>query len=129
VALVQLQEVVGLQHLVAELRVGDTGAHAALDRLPRDHRAQAEVLADVAQEGDQLQLREPRVVVHQDRRVRAPVEVQERLDLLLEPIRPAGHLFGGIEGPLARLARRIADEASAPADQDDRPMSGQLGAT
>src|SRR5207244_12329724 len=49
----QAQEVVRLEHLIAELRVGDPGicpTHARPHRLARQHAAEREVLADVPEE-------------------------------------------------------------------------------
>src|SRR5438093_177434 len=124
----QRHEVVGLQHLIAEFGVGDAGSHSRPHRLAGQHRAQREVLADVAQEADDVELRQPRIIVGEDRGVRTSVEVEERSYLLLEPLGPLGDLLLGIQGALPRLAARIADEAGAAADEHDRPVAGQLHA-
>ena len=124
----QGHEVVGLEHLVAELGVRDPGAHPSLHGLPGEHGAQREVLADVAQEADHVELREPCVVVGEDRGVRPAVEIEERAHLALEPLRPLGDLLFRIQRALTGLAARVADEAGAPADEHDRPVSGQLQA-
>ena len=121
-------EVVGLQHLVAELGEGDPRAHPRLDGLTGEHGADREVLADVAQEADDVELRQPRVVVGEDGGVRPAVEIEEGTHLPLEPLRPLGDLLFRVQRALAGLAARITDEAGAAAHEDDGPVAGQLHA-
>src|SRR5207244_6607269 len=96
----QAQEVVRLQHLVAELRIRETRvcpAHAGSHRLAGQHAAEREVLADIAEERDHLELRQPLVVVGQDRRARAAGEIKEPLHLPLEPFGPLRPLLLDVE--------------------------------
>ncbi len=70
VGVVEMQEVVGLQEHVAELREGDAVVgplQAGLDGLLRHHLVHREVLADVAQEVDEADPAEPVGVVDEDR--------------------------------------------------------------
>ena len=125
----QMEEVVGLQQHVAELREGDAvlaalqpGAH----RLLPDHLVDREVLAHVAQEVGQRVGAEPAGVVEQQP---MPIgEVDEPLELApdglavgLEPLRVR-------ECPLVLLAARVADQARSPAHQGDRTVPGLLDA-
>jgi hypothetical protein len=125
-ALVERQEVVRLEHLVAELRERDAASEAGADRLPGNHGADAEVLADVAQEGDQFQARQPLVVVDQDSGMWPSVEIEEGAHLLFQSPRPHRDLLSRVQRALARLAGRITDESGAPPHQHDGPMPGQL---
>ena len=70
--LVQVVVVVGLQQHVAELRVGDAvlARHPGLDALPGDHLVHGDVLADLAQEVEEVQVLGPGEVV--DERPRPP---------------------------------------------------------
>ncbi len=126
VALVQLDEVVGLQQHVAELGVGDALAlEASPHRVAVEHDVDREVLADVAQELDRRHLRGPGQVVLDDGAGGRLVELDEPLELAADPVGPLGDGVGGVERALAGLAR-IADHAGRAAGQHDRPMSGLL---
>ena len=124
----QREEVVGLQHLVGELGERDAGAEPRPHGLARHHGADPEVLADVPQERNHLELREPLVVVDEQSRLRPPVEVEEGPHLGLEPVGRRRHLLLRAQRALSGLAGRVADEAGPPADQHDRPVAGQLKA-
>ena len=71
---VELEVVEALQDLVAELGVADArvGVEAGRDRVLLEHRADAVVLADVAQEVDRAEARRPVEVVDQPHGVRRP---------------------------------------------------------
>ena len=66
VAAVELEEVVGLEHLVGELGVGDAlvRGNTASDDVLVEHGAHAEVLADSAQQVDSAHLLGPIQVIH-----------------------------------------------------------------
>ena len=91
----QVEEVVALQHLVAELGEGDAflRVQAAGDRVLGEHGAQTEVLADVTQEVDDGHRGGPIVIGHETYGVRA-FGVQNAADLILHrpsrPPRPSG---------------------------------------
>ena len=88
----QVEEVVALQHLIAELGEGDAflGVQAASHGVFGQHGAQAEVLADIAQEVDDGHRSGPIVVGHETHRVGA-FSLQNTADLVLEAVGPAGH--------------------------------------
>ncbi len=88
----QVEEVVALQHLIAELGEGDAflGVQAASHGVFGQHGAQAEVLADIAQEVDDGHRSGPIVVGHETHRVGA-FSLQNAADLVLEAVGPAGH--------------------------------------
>src|SRR5690606_8525588 len=123
---IQLEEVVPLQHLVAELGVADAlarvepGAH----RIFLEHGADAKVLADVSQEVDGAESRGPVQVVDKARGVVA-VEAQKTRNLALQVSDPLGDGFGTVERSFGgRL--RVADETGRAADEAERPVPGQL---
>jgi hypothetical protein len=88
------------------------------------------MLAYIAQEGDDLELGEPLVIVGENGVSCCPlIKIYESLDLLLQTHRPFGDLRFGIELPLAEFSARVADQARAAADQNDRTMTGTLKAT
>jgi hypothetical protein len=92
-----------------------------------NHRVHAEVLADVAQEADQVELRQPVEVVDDARRVRT-LEVEEALELLALAGEVGVEQFGGEQVALRRLAARIPDHAGAATDDRDGVMSRALQA-
>lgn len=93
----QVEEVVALQHLIAELGEGDAflGVQAASHGVFGQHGAQAEVLADIAQEVDDGHRSGPIVVGHETHRVGA-FSLQNAADLVLEAVGPAGHHVLGL---------------------------------
>src|SRR5215472_17455201 len=125
-------EVVGLENLITELGVGDPlvgAAHPRSHGILGDHGAQWKMLAYIAQEGDDLKLGEPFVVVGANGG-RCPLfKLHESLDLLLQTPCPFGDLRFRIQLPLAEFPAWIADQAGPAADQDDRTMTGTLKAT
>ncbi len=94
---VQAQEVVGLQQHVAELgeRQALLALQPRLDRVLGRHVVDGEVLADVAQELDQVELAQPVGVVEQQRRVGHALEGQEVGELDLDSFQVAGKLLLG----------------------------------
>ena len=126
---VQLQEVVGLQDLVAELGVADPpGLQPGLDRFPAEHLVDREVLADVAEELQRRQRPGPVQVADHQRTGRPGAEVQEPGHLAADPLHPLGDRLARVEYPLGRLPAGIPDQPGRPADQRDRPVAGQLEA-
>ncbi len=123
---VQLEEVHGLEELVAELRVADAlgGLQAPGDRLFRQHLVDAEVLADVAEELDRGEALRPVEVVDHDRGVLA-LEGQERLDLAAQPPDPAGDRLRRVQRALRGRAW-VADLPGRAAHQRQRPVAGLL---
>ena len=55
------------------------------------------------------------------------VEVEERLDLVADPLDPAGDHLGVVEGALALLLR-VADQPGRAADQQQRAVPGAAAA-
>lgn len=130
VAAVQLQVVVGLQDLVAELGVAEPFAlQPRGHRLPGEHAVDREVLADVAQEVDGAQLAGPVEVADETGRVGLGVEVEKSADLAAQAVHPLGDDVAGVERALGVAAARVADEAGGAADEADRVVPGQLEAT
>jgi hypothetical protein len=79
------------------------------------------VLTDVAEELDRGQLARPRQVVLHDGAGRRIVEIHEPLQLPANPIGPLRDGVGGVQRPLAGVAR-VADHAGGATGQHDRPM-------
>jgi len=92
---VQAQKVVGLQQHVAELGEGQAlfALQPRLDRVLSRHVVDGEVLADVAQELDQVELAQPVGVVEQQRRVGHALKGQEMGKLGLDPFQVASKLL------------------------------------
>ena len=88
----QVQEVVALQHLIAELSEGDAflGVEATGHGVLGEHGAHTEILADVTQEVDDVHRSGPIVVGHETYRI-AAFGLEDAADLLLQTIGPAGH--------------------------------------
>ena len=126
VASVELEVVVGLEDLVAELGVGDAllAGQAPGDDVLGEHGAHAEVLAQVPQEVNGAHRLGPVQVVDDLRRV-VPAEVEKVLELFLQAGRPAGNDVLGVEAALP-LGARVADEAGRPTHQRQRTVPGQL---
>ena len=84
------------------------------------------MLAHVAEEFEVAELAHPIVVVHQDGRVRAAIEIEEPPQLRLHAgdVRPEG--FEREQVAFLALAAGVADHAGGPAHHGDRPMSGLL---
>src|SRR5262249_1543231 len=102
-------------------------SHARAHRLSPDHRSQREVLADVAQERNDLEPGQPFVIVDDDGRPEA-VEAEERADLALQALGPGGDLIHRMQSPFPPPAARIADQTGTAADEHDRTMTGDLRA-
>ena len=121
-----MQEVVRLEQHVAELGVREAGLEPRLHRLLLKHHVHREVLPDVAQEVDEPLGDEPFGVVEQQRGALAGAELEEPRHLIALALEILADLLLGEQRPLARLARRIADEAGAAAHQHDRPVAVAL---
>src|SRR5690625_3645743 len=78
VAAEEFEVILGLEQLVAELGEGHSlvALQPACHGVPRQHGAEAEMLADVAQEIERTEIGGPVEVVDEDRRV-VPGEVEE----------------------------------------------------
>ena len=101
VAPVELEEVHGLQQLVAELGVADAARfQPGLHRLPVQHPVDREVLADVAQEVEHGHRPGPVQVAHDQRARLARVEVEEPGHFTADPLHPLGHRVARVEHPL-----------------------------
>ena len=127
--LVQVDEVVGLEEHVAELGVAQPAVgpfQAALDRVLGEHHVDGEVLADVAEELQVAEAAHPVVVVHQQGRMGAAVEVEKPLKLPLDRRHVRLEDLQGKQLALLALTARVADHPGRPAHQGDRPMPGLL---
>ena len=74
---IQVQEVVRLEQHVAELGVGDSGVESSLHGLFLHHHIDAEVLANIAQEGHEPLFHEPVGVVQHEGTRLFRVEVEQ----------------------------------------------------
>ena len=122
----QVQEVVALQHLVAEFGEGDAlfGIETACDRVFGEHGAQTEVLADIAQKIDDAHLRGPVVVGDETDRI-ASLGIENAADLLLQTLCPSCHDVLGVQRAFAGLAR-IADQTGRAAHQRNGMVACEL---
>jgi hypothetical protein len=126
----QLQEVVRLQHEIAELGVRnaifafETTAH----RFFLQHVVDGEMLAGVAEKRDEIDRRQPVGVVDDARGVLAWRKIQKPLELHAHGRDIRVDLLGREQHALLRLAARIADHARAAADNRDRRVTESLQA-
>jgi len=112
----QLQVVVGLQQLVAELGVADAVlGQAGCHRFAIEHAVDTEVLAHIAQELQRIETLGPVVVVDHDSGV-VSGEVVEPLELAPDPRHPLGNRLGWVQVPLPRFLW-VADQAGRAANQ------------
>jgi hypothetical protein len=122
----QLQVVVRLQQLVAELGVTDAVlCQARSNRLAIQHPVHAEVLAHIAQELKCAKALGPVVVVHHDGGVIAG-EVVEALELAANARDPFGNSLGRVQVSLPRFLR-VADQAGGAPDQCERAGARAAG--
>ena len=98
----------------------------AADRILGEHDIDGKMLAHVAKEIEIAELAHPVVVVHQEGRVRAAIEVEEPPQLRFHAgdVRP--QRLDREQIALLALAAGVADHARGPADQGDRPVAGLL---
>ena len=121
---VQHEVVVGLQELVVELDERQAGLEPHLVGLEGQHPVDGEVPADVAQELDVVQGRQPFRVVEQEGL--ALGEIEEPRHLPTEGLRVGRDGLDGQDLPHLGLARRVADPGRAAAHERDGPMAGAL---
>ena len=128
IAPVELGEVVGLEHHVVEFEEGQLvlAVETELDRIHRQHAVDREMLADVAQEVDVVERRQPFGVVDHDGGVGPALEIDELGEGGLEALLVGLDLIVGEELAQLVLARRVADARRAAAHQRDRPVAGLL---
>ena len=129
VGVIEVEEIVSLEDLVAELRKGHPAVsrlEALLDTLLRKHLGNAEVDADVTQEVNGADILVPVVVVDQDGRILPAVKVEEAGEVFLDSPDILLDLFDGQHLALDRLPRGVADQAGCPADQGDHLVAGAL---
>src|SRR5690606_20886118 len=129
--LTQVQEVVGLQQLVAELGVADAAValHAGLHGGLGDHAADRQRCSDVAEKIEEADRRDPVGVVHEAGGVGGDLEVEQAGQLRLDAGDVVGELFAGEEIALGGAAGGIADHAGGAAGEGDDVVAGELEAT
>ena len=121
VASIELDIVVGLQELVAELGVGDAILRqTCCDRLSIQHAVDAEVLAHVAKELQDTHACSPVKVVHRHGRV-GTVEVIEAIQLLSDARDPCLHDFCGVQRSLTALLG-VPNQSRGTAHEREWPM-------
>ena len=118
----QLDEVVGLQQHVVELdeRQLLLALEAHLRRIHRQHPVDREVPADVAQEFDIVERRQPLGVVGHDRVTARLAEIQELREDRLDAVLVRVDLLDREDAPRLVAARGIADPRRTTAHQRDR---------
>ena len=128
VALVEFDEIVGLQHHVIEFEERQflLAVEPHLDRVEGEHAVDREVLADIAQEIDVVERVQPVGIVGHDGVAAVALEFQklgkDRADadeVLVD------HVLGENAAAFV-LAGRVADAGGAAAHQRDRPVAGLL---
>ena len=127
-ALVQLDEVVGLQDHVVEFEEAErlVALEAQLHRVHAEHAVDREVPADLAQHRDVEQGVEPVGIVDHDRVGRPVAELQVLREDLLDAQHVGADLLVGEQRARLVAERRVADLGGAAAHQGDRPMAGLL---
>ena len=125
VALVEFNEIVRLQDHVVEFekRQRLLAIEPKLHRIERQHLVDGEMPADVAQEGNVVQLVEPIGVVRHDR---AGAEIEKAREHGADRGDIGVDLLGGEQRAARVLAGGIADLAGAATHQRDRTMPGLL---
>ena len=127
VAVVELQEVVGLHQHVVELQEGQAALQALLVALRRQHAVDGEQRAHVPQEVDVIQIPQPVRVVHDLRAVGLGfIEIQEALHLLFDVGDVVVDVLHGQHLPEVALAAGVADHARAAAHQREGLVSSLL---
>src|SRR5439155_18955004 len=85
-------------------------------------------LAHIAQEGDDLKVGQPLVVVSENGGGGTAAEIDKSLDLILQVHCPLRNLRLGIELPLANFSARISDQPCPASDENDGTMTSTLEA-
>src|SRR6185312_10879956 len=114
-----------LDEHVAELGERQPGFEADLDRVLGQHVRDREVLADIAQEVEQVEWFEPVRVVGHDRAAR-PREVEEPLELWPDRGDVGLDLLARLQVALRRAPGWVADHARPATDKGDRPAAVAL---
>ena len=124
----ELEEVIGLEHHVAEFEEGERlfALQPEPDAVVGKHAAHREVAAVFAQERNVFEAVEPFGVVDHDGVARAVAEGHESLEHLLDARYVAGDLFLAQELADLVLARGIPDLGRAAPDQHDGLVPGVL---
>ena len=120
----QLQEIVALHQHVVEFQEGQAFFHALLVALGGQHAVDGEVDADLAQEVDVVQVRQPVRVVDDERLVVG--EIQEAAHLLLDALDVVVDVLTGEHLAQLALAGGVAHQAGASAHQRDGTMARAL---
>ena len=102
----QMVEIVGLQELVAKLRVADPTIpiHAGLDGILGEHGVHGKMLSDVAQEIEEAQWGGPISIINELGRIFCAFEVEESRELLFDAADVVGQLFACEQVALCGLA-------------------------
>ena len=118
-ALVDLREVIGLQAHIVELDEGEfmLTLQPQLDAIHRQHAVDREMAADVAQEFDVIEPRQPVGVIEQERVAGAFAKAQKSLESRLDRGLVGVDLLHCQQLAALVLAGRIADARGAAADQ------------
>ena len=130
VYLVQPQEIVGLQQLVAELgeRNSAVPTEPALHGLAAHHRVDRKVLADIAQKIQQVGLAQPVGIVDHPGRVRTRLEIEKRLQLKANRLDILVDLVDSHQLTLFGAERRVADHPGPAPDKRNRRVPVALQA-
>ena len=127
-ALVDLREIIGLQAHVVEFDEGELvlALQPQLDAVHRQHAVDREMPADVAQELDIIEVRQPVGVVEQQRVASAFAKAQEFLENRLDRGLVGVDLLNGQQLAALVLAGRIANARGAAADERQGLAAGAL---
>ena len=128
---VQLRKVIRLQDHVGEFGKADTRTFpvdSLLDRFFLDHVIDGEMLADVPEEGQDIETRCP-VEIIDNRCRRIALKIDEPTHLGTKLLHPTGHHLGGIEVTLAGFKAGIANQPGSTTHQRQGPVTRQLKAT
>ena len=126
----QMEKVVRLKHLIAELGVTDpllSLVEASAHRLLLHHHVHREVLPDIPEKLDEADPRKPFEIIDDLRPIPTRArEVEHPLKDRALRFNVGLNLLGAQKGALGALAGRIADHPGSPAHHDDRVMARPL---
>ncbi len=128
IALVELDEIIGLHDGIVEFQEGQrlVAVQPQLDAVHGQHAVDRKVPADIAQEGNVIQLVQPLGIVHQDGVVGAVAEFQQMADTAQDALLVGLDLLRRQDQPRFVLAGGIAGLGGAAAHQQDGAVSGLL---